>query len=75
MEIIKILTNGKKQGIFAITKKEDVTDAILDQINNSDLKDKEFLNDLLKTHLKKGFCIIPKTETPFDWDENIHGKF
>ena len=75
MEVIKILTNGKRQGVFAITKKEDVTDAILDQISNSDLKDKEPLNTLLQMHLKNGLCIIPKTETPFDWDENIHGKW
>jgi len=33
MEVVKLFVNGKKQGIFAITKKEEVTDVILDQMN------------------------------------------
>jgi len=30
---------------------------------------------ILEGHLKYGFAIIPNTEKPFDWDENIHGNF
>ena len=74
MEIVKIFVNGKKQGIYAITKKEDVTDAILDVMNEGK-EHPDFTRSVLETHLAKGLAIIPKTEKPFDWDENIHGSF
>jgi hypothetical protein len=74
MEIVKIFVNGKKQGIYAITKKEDVTDAILD-IMNEGKEHPDFTRPLLEAYLSKGLAIIPKTEKPFDWDENIHGSF
>lgn len=74
MEIVKIFVNGKKQGIYAITKKEDVTDAILD-IMNEGKEHHDYTRAVLEAHLSKGLAIIPKTEKPFDWDENLHGSF
>lgn len=74
MEIVKIFVNGKKQGIYAITKKEDVTDAILEAMNEGK-EHPDFIRAMLETNLSKGLAIIPKTEKPFDWDENIHGRF
>jgi hypothetical protein len=74
MEIIKIFVNGKKKGVFAITKKEDVTDAILDAMNEGK-DDPVFVRAVLDAHLDKGMYFIPNTEEEFDWDENIHGSF
>lgn len=74
MEIIKILINGRPQGVYAITKTEDVTDALLDLMN--EYKDNpDFTKAIIETHLKKGLCIIPKNEVPFEWNESLHGKF
>lgn len=72
MEIIKIFINGKKQGVYGITKKEEVTDAFLDMMNDGDT---EFTKDLLEAHLENGLCIIPKDSKPFDWDNDLHGEF
>jgi|GWRWMinimDraft_5_1066013.scaffolds.fasta_scaffold152887_2 hypothetical protein len=74
MEIVKIFVNGKKQGIYAITKMDEVTDAILDVMNEGS-ENKDYTRAVMETHLKKGLAFIPKTEKPFDWDENIHGSF
>lgn len=74
MEIIKLMTAGYPQGIYAITKKEEVTDVLLD-IMNEGCENKEFTKDVLNTHLESGLCIIPKNEKPFDWNEEIHGAF
>lgn len=74
MEILKILMNGRPQGIYAITKKEEVTDALLDVMNEGK-ESKEFTKDILNLHLENGMSIIPNSSEPFDWDENIYGKF
>lgn len=74
MEIIKIYVNYKPQGVYGITKKEEVTDALLDMMNDG-TETVEFTKEILNNHLDKGLCIIPKTSKPFDWDENVHGKF
>jgi transposase-like protein len=74
MQIVKIFINGKKQGIRAITQKDEVTDILLDTMNDG-IQSKEFVKAALKLHLEKGLAFIPNTEKPFDWDENIHGNF
>jgi hypothetical protein len=74
MEIIKLMTNGYPQGVYAITKKEEVTDALLDAMNEGK-EDKEFTKKVLETHLESGLCFIPPNEKPFDWNEELHGKF
>ncbi len=73
MDLIRTITNGKPQGIYAITDKQEVTDALLDIINED--KENEYNKDMLKTHLEIGLCHIPAGQKAFDWDENIHGKF
>jgi len=74
MEILKIVTNGRKQGVYAITKKEEVTDALLDMLNDNK-ENKEFTKDMLYNRLKNGLCIIPKDSKPFEWNDDLHGKF
>lgn len=73
MEIIKIFRNGKAQGVYAITDKDEVINHILDNITE---ENKPYAEMLLKdTQEGKGVCVIPKGNQPFDWDENLHGQF
>lgn len=74
MEVIKILVNGIPQGIYGITKKEEVTDIFLD-MSNDENQDKLILKNILDSHIENGFAIIPKDEKPFDWNEDLHGVF
>ena len=74
MEIIKYFIRGQKKGIYAITRKEQVTDALLDSMNSGELSEK-LTKDLIENHLDKGLCFIPKNSECFDWNEEIHGKF
>lgn len=74
MEIIKLMTNGIPQGVYAITKKEEVTDQLLDMMNNV-VGDKEFLKYVLFKHLKEGLAVIPPGSEVFDWNQEIHGEF
>ena len=74
MEVIKIVLNGKMQGIYGITDKEGVTNALLEELTKDNFS-KEYIEDTIQFHLEKGLAVIPKDSKPFDWDENIHGKF
>lgn len=74
MEVVKFIQDGRRQGVYAITKEEEVTDFILDAMNNGE-EDGEYTEEVLRWHLKEGCCIIPKGAEPFDWDESIHGDF
>lgn len=74
MEVVKLFINNKPQGIYGITNKDEVTDALLDSMNDG-TTDMEYTREMLNMHLDKGLCIIPKSSKSFDWDENIHGKF
>lgn len=75
MEIIKLMINGRPQGIYAITKKEEVTDVLLDKLNQAKKEDKYYARMVLDAHLKSGLYVVPVDEKPFDWDEDLHGKF
>lgn len=77
MKLIKLMTKGYPQGIWAITDKQEVTDAILDKIQeDKNIESKNESKNVLKFHLEsEGLCFVPKNEKAFDWDENIHGVF
>lgn len=74
MKLIKIFTGGEKKGVYAYTEKEEVTDALLDMMNDGS-ETVEFTKTILMEYVDKGICIIPKSSKPFLWDENIHGEF
>lgn len=71
MEAIKIFLNGRPQGVYGITDKDEVTDALLEEFHD----DPKTAKYLIESHLEKGLCIIPKSAEPFEWNENIHGPF
>tara|TARA_R100001244_G_C5069788_1_gene111077 strand:+ start:247 stop:495 length:249 start_codon:yes stop_codon:yes gene_type:complete len=76
MEAIRIFVNGKKEGIMAITDPKEVLDQMLDGLNDAKTDhSREYILKCIDSHQETPLTIIPTSSEPFDWDENIHGKW
>ena len=76
MEAVRICINYKREGVMAITDPQEVLNCLLDNlIEATTEKKKKHALDIINLHEKHPQCIIPKSSKPFDWDENIYGKW